>query len=66
MTNVTNLSFDDGEALVVTLTDAHVFNADVTKLDIQEHGLMIEETEENPNHRLFFPWHMVASIDQAL
>lgn len=66
MTDITTIKFDeDGSNLTVTLRDGHTFTA-VSKLDIQEHGLMYEETQDTPNHRLFIPWSFVQSIDQPI
>jgi hypothetical protein len=67
MTDLRKLQFDDGATLVVILRDGHTFST-VNKLDLQDHGLMFEDTGGNGpgTERLFIPYEFVQSVSEQL
>lgn len=60
-TNITDLRFDDGAQINVVRVDEG-YTWVTTKLDLQEHGVMLEDG----SHRIFLPWHFINRIYQGL
>lgn len=65
-TNVTELKFDDGQQINVVSATSDGYTWITTALQLAEHGVWLEYTDEGDSYRLFLPWHKVDRIYQAL